>query len=599
MQMTKQSDTRMDVLEHPKRIEAYLEQIPDDILVAVTAPLKTRDHVIICIYNDALGDVAIHVVKSLAEQVYKIVYEPKRRPIAVHGIKTIWHDLQIVAPTSHAAPIICTKILAYLLHPEWKEHRYFLGHLSEHYLKTRYPYTPSSVYRAEYPNAFYDILSHDARLIHSLAAVLEEHMDDALRSLYRDVELPVAAILNEMSLSKGLRVDWDACRSEWERAKKEQRDLEKLIFGDGDAMELRTSQQAYQYLSQKIPINDKHSRDTKQISGFVLDELACDHEEAVWVSRWRELDAGIWFLRAALNPDNEGRIRSTWKQTLAKTGRIIARESPVQNIKREYRNLLLPDEGHVLIKADYSQSQLRILAHLSQDEELLKAYEEDLDLHFDTGKRHRRVGEGEDLDEATRKSIRNLGKDINFSICFGSTAKGLAGTINKKCQNKDDRISVETAKTYVQDWENRFPQVRPFFKERWKTLESSDENTRIERSPLGRKRVFLGDNPAIRRQHRAQVLQSFEADMLKQAMVRIDGHFKKNLFKSRIVMAIHDSLWVHAPLDEMESVREMVRREMTRAIRMSVPAVVDVEIVPRKPLKYGVTTDIFPQNGDE
>ena len=123
--------------------------------------------------------------------------------------------------------------------------------------------------------------------------------------------------------------------------------------------------------------------------------------------------------RAALNPDYEGRIRSTWKQTVAKTGRIVARDYPVQNVKREYRNLLIPDEGHVLIKADYSQSQLRILAHLSQDEELLKAYQDGLDVHFDTGLRHWPMPDGEEIDEATRKNIRNLGKDINFSICFG------------------------------------------------------------------------------------------------------------------------------------------------------------------------------------
>ena len=79
-------------------------------------------------------------------------------------------------------------------------------------------------------------------------------------------------------------------------------ELEKLMFGDGEPMELRTSQQAYQYLSRRIPIKDKYSRDSKQISGFVLDELACDHEEAVWVSRWRELDAGIRFLSRGLEP---------------------------------------------------------------------------------------------------------------------------------------------------------------------------------------------------------------------------------------------------------------------------------------------------------
>ncbi|MEW6532043.1 MAG: DNA polymerase [Thermodesulfobacteriota bacterium] len=532
----------------------------------------------------------------MAQQTCRMLYEPKHNKIAVHGIKTVWQDLHISDPAFNTDSIICTKLITYLLHPEWEEHQYFLGYLAEHYLGTRYPYTPSSVYTAAYPDVFYEILSYDARLIHSLAAELGRHMDDDLWSLYRNAELPVAAMLNEMSLSKGLLVDRYGCLVELEKAEKGRMELEKLMFGDGEPMELRTGQQAYRYLSRRIPIKNKYARDIEQIWDTVLDELACDHEEAIWVSRWREFDAGIRFLRTALNPDDEGRIRSTWKQTVAKTGRIIARDFPVQNVKREYRNLLIPDEGHALIKADYSQSQLRILAYLSQDEELLKAYQEGMDLHFDTGVRHWPMTDGKQIDEATRKNIRNLGKDINFSICFGSTAKGLAGTINKKRQNTGDRIDVETAKSYVHDWENRFPKVTPFFKQRWKELETSDDSTRIERSPLGRRRVFVGDSPAIRRQHRAQMLQGFEADMLKLAMVRIQGHFKRHQMKSKIMMAIHDSLWVHAPIDEVEVAREMVETEMIRALPMSVPVQVDVDIVRRKEQEIPAVTSIFPQN---
>ena len=292
----------------------------------------------------------VHVNLSLADETCRIFYLPNHNQIAVHGIKTIWQDLQINVPAVEADYIVCTKLLAYLLHPEWEEHQHFLGYLAEHCLGTKYPYTPASVYRANYPGVFYEILAHDSELIHSLAQELGRRMDDDLWHMYRHVELFVAAILNEMTLRKGLLVDRYACLAELEKAEKQKLELEKLMFGDGRRAELRNNQQAYQYLSPRIPINDKFSCDNGQISGFVLDELACDHEEAAWVSRWRELDAGIRFLRAALNPDNEGRIRSHWKQTVAKTSRIVARDYPVQNVKREYRRFLIPDEGHVLIK---------------------------------------------------------------------------------------------------------------------------------------------------------------------------------------------------------------------------------------------------------
>ena len=490
--MRQRVSDRIQVLEHPKHVKEYLKDIPADMPVGITAPLKTRDNVIIGVYSDAMGSVVIHVDKSVAQETCRILYEPKHNKIAVHGIKTIWQDLHISDPAFRADSIICTKLIAYLLHPEWEEHQYLISYLAEHYLGNRYPYTPSNVYRATYPDVFYEILSYDARLIHSLADEIGRQTDDDLWHLYRHVELPLAVILSEMSVSKGLLVDRYASLIELEKTEKERLELEKLMFGDGEPMKLHTNQQAYRYLSKRIPIRKKYIHDTEQISSPELDELAYDHEEAAWVPRWRELDTSVRFLRAALNPDYEGRIGSTWKQTVAKTGRIIAWDFPVQNVKREYRNLLIPDEGHVLIKADYSQSQLRILAHLSQDEELLKAYKEGLDLHVDTGMRHWPISDGEKVDEATKENIRNLGKDINFAICFGSRPKGLAGTINKKRQNADERINVETAKTYVHEWENRFPSVKPFFKRRWKELETSDDSPRIERSPLGRKREFSG-----------------------------------------------------------------------------------------------------------
>jgi DNA polymerase I-like protein with 3'-5' exonuclease and polymerase domains len=172
----------------------------------------------------------------------------------------------------------------------------------------------------------------------------------------------------------------------------------------------------------------------------------------------------------------------------------------------------------------------------------------------------------------------------------------LAGTINKKRQNAEDRIDVKKAETYVAAWEKQFPKVAPFFKQRWKDLKTSQDSTRIERSSLGRRRVFVGGNTVIRRQHRAQVLQGFEADMLKQAMVRINGHFRRDGLKSRIVMAIHDSLWVHAPVEEQEIAKETLVNEMTHALPMTVPVAVDVAVVCRTAHDHMTTNPIFSED---
>lgn len=594
--MNNSDSANLKVIDHPVVLQEYLEQVPEQELISITAPLRSQRDVFIGMYTHMYKYVIIHVHEMFAENVFRLLYEPQSHRVVFHGIKTIWEDLKISEPCIRADKIICTKLLAYLLHPEWEEHEYFLTSLAERLLGFRYPYAPKDVYGAYYPQIFYKILPYDAYFTHALAQELIRYMDDELWWLYRHVELPLAVILNQMTLSEGLGVDRWACLAELEKTQQEKRELERQMFPDGKTMPLYTDKDAYRYLMFRIPIKSRYARDRGQVSGFMLDELACDHEEAGWVSRWRELSAAIGFFYAALNQENEGRIRSTWKQTIAKTGRIVARDYAVQNVKRECREFLVPDPGHVIIKADYSQSQLRILAHLSEDKELMKAYLEKRDLHLDTGLRHSSEEENSRVGELEiRKKVRSLGKDINFAICFGTTPKGLAGTINRKRKTQDGRVDVATASLYIKEWNTRFPKVKPFFIQRWKEILVEDDSIRVERSPLGRKRDFTGDNPAIRRQHRAQVLQAFEADMLKLAMVRIHGLFKRHHMKARLVMTIHDSLWIHAPIDEEELIEELVRKEMTRAIALRVPLRVDIETEGFETPSSATMTRIFSQ----
>lgn len=581
--MNNSESPKFTVIDHPVTLQEFLDKVPEQELISITAPLKSQKDVFIGMYTETHKYVIIHIHDIFVETVFRLLYEPTSHRVVFHGIKTIWEDLRISEPHVRLDQIICTKLLAYLLHPEWEEHEYFLTSLAQRFLGFRYPYTPKEVYGAYYPQVFYKILPYDAYFTHALAQELARHMDDNLWWLYRHVELPLAVMLNQMTLSDGLRVDRWACLGKLEKTQQEKRELERQMFPDGKIMPLYTDKDAYGYLMFRIPIKSKYARDRGEISGFLLDELACDNKEAEWVSRWRELSAAIGFFYAALKQENEGRIRSRWKQTIAKTGRIIAREYPVQNVKREYRGFLVPDSGHVLIKADYSQSQLRILAHLSEDQELIEAYREGRDLHLDTGLRHGSEEDRERIDEPEiRKRVRSLGKDINFAICFGTTPKGLAGTINRKRKTQEGRVDVTTASSYIKDWNTRFPQVKPFFIQRWKEILVDQGSTRIERSPLGRRRIFTGRSPALLRQHRAQVLQSFEADMLKRAMVRTQDLFKSHHMTSRLVMTVHDSLWVLAPEEEKDLAVEIIRKEMTQAIPLRVPLRVDIEVVDHK-----------------
>ncbi len=144
----------MTVLNHPLQIQRYMESVPSDHLIAVTAPLISKKNIIIGAYSPSSGSVVIDLDKRFAEEICRILYQPKRNRIAVHGIKTIWEDLKIVEPDARWDLIICTKLLAYLLHPEWDEHQYYLSYLAEQYLGTRYPYRPASVYGAGLSRCF-------------------------------------------------------------------------------------------------------------------------------------------------------------------------------------------------------------------------------------------------------------------------------------------------------------------------------------------------------------------------------------------------------------------------------------------------------------
>lgn len=573
----------LKVIDHPVALQEFLEQVPDQELLSITAPLKSQRDIFIGMYTETHNYIIIHVHEMFSEKLFNLLYEPRRHKIAVHGIKTIWEDVKITEPQARLDLITCTRLLSYLLHPEWEEQQYLLTSLAKQFLGFRYPYMPKNIYGAYYPQIFYQILPYDAYFIHTLAQELTRHMDDNLLWLYRHVELPLAVLLNQMTQSDGLRMDRRACLEELEKTQQDKLELEQQMFPDGKNLPLYTDKDAYKYLMFRIPIKSKYARDRGEISGFLLDELACDHKEAEWISRWRELSSAIGFFYASLKQENHGGLRSTWKQTIAKTGRIVAREYPVQNVKREYREFLIPDPGHVFIKADYSQSQLRILAHLSEDEELMKSYHEEKDLHLDTGLRHCSEYDKKNITEPEiKKKVRSLGKDINFAICFGTTPKGLAGTINRKRKTQDGRVDVATASSYIKEWNTRFPQVKPFFIRRWKEILVDQDSTRIERSSLGRMRIFIGRSPALLRQHRAQVLQAFEADMLKWAMVKIHELFKRHHMKSRLVMTVHDSLWVQATDEEKDLATDIIRKEMTRVIPLLVPVRVDIEVVEQR-----------------
>jgi DNA polymerase I len=271
--------------------------------------------------------------------------------------------------------------------------------------------------------------------------------------------------------------------------------------------------------------------------------------------------------------EGKERVHPVWGQTRSGTSRIYARQPAVQNVSRRLRYLFVPAPGHVLIKADYSQAQLRILAHLSGDEGLTRIFNEGGDVHGETA---RLLG----ID-------RDLAKQVNFGICFGISAPRLAGRINSEIlmRNRDlpaeeHQASIDEARAerYIDQFHERYPGVKQFFDREWKKLKRLPQSDRVVPSPSGRIRKFnTYPSKALERSFKVTWPQQIEADLMKTAMVRLDRIFRRRNMKARLVMMIHDALWVEAPHDEKSEVRRLVERMMTSVAKLRVPLAVDIK----------------------
>jgi DNA polymerase I-like protein with 3'-5' exonuclease and polymerase domains len=215
------------------------------------------------------------------------------------------------------------------------------------------------------------------------------------------------------------------------------------------------------------------------------------------------------------------RIHPVWGQTRSGTSRIYARQPAVQNVSRRLRHLFEPAPAHVLIKADYSQAQLRILAHLSGDEGLTRIFDEGGDVHGETA---RLLG----ID-------RDLAKQVNFGICFGISAPRLAGRINSEIlkrkrtlpsQEQQALIDEPQAQRYIDQFHERYPGVSTFFDREWKKLKRLPQAARIVRSPSGRIRRFNSyPSKALERSFKVTWPQQIEGDLIKPPWYDLIGPF--------------------------------------------------------------------------
>jgi DNA polymerase-1 len=529
-----------------------LDMLSSGVPVAVTAPLLLEDELLVGYYSAENSGCAV-IPAADAYTISRMLYQPKTSSIRIHGLKRIWEVLHIGTREVNLDLVHDTKLMAYLLDPDAGDEGLTLSALAAQYLEEEYPHRILDIRDNGYPDAFYATLAYDAEIIWRLHEQLFQSMSKDLLRLYRETELPLMPILDEMRRT-GIGVDGYTAIKELSRVKAEMSAIENAIK-QGREVDLKSEKQVLRFLGEQ---GVRFVYPVRKITRSALEEIAHLHPVVQRLLEWRDLaDDESVLDRAA----GKTRVHPRWGQMSARTSRIYASLPAVQNISRELRYLFIPAPGNVFVKADYSQAQLRILAHLSEDENLVSLFNNGRDPHGET---------------ATWLGIdRDSAKQVNFGICFGMSAAGLAGRISRV---RKSPVDVATAQAYIDTFYGRYPGVAEFFVEAWQELKAEQKGKRITTAPSGRIRRFdTRANRAVERKFRITLPQQIEADLIKTAMIRLDRIFRRRNMKAHIVMVIHDALWVEAPHEGAEQVRHLLRKMMTTAAKLRVPLEVDIK----------------------
>jgi DNA polymerase-1 len=420
-------------------------------------------------------------------------------------------------------------------------------------------------------------LVRHAEAARRLAPVLRERVRErGLETLYDEVEMPLSAVLAAME-DAGVRIDTYRMGEITARLSDRIEELEARAYQlAGEEFVLGSPVQLGRILFEKLELTPGRKGKTGySTDGKVLRAIRGDHEIVPVIEEWRELtklvNTYLGPLPALIGED--GRLHTSINQTVASTGRLSTSSPNLQAIPirtelgREIRSAFVAESGHRLLSADYSQIELRILAHVSGEPKLREAFLRGEDIHTAT------AAEVLGKEPATlTKDERNVAKMINFGIVYGISAFGLS-------ENLD--IPKEQAQAYIDAYLARFPLVQAFIA---RTIAQATDDG-YATSLLGRRRPV----PELRTSNRQTrgfgervavnfVMQGSNADIIKVAMLRIHERLRAEGRGARLVLQVHDELLLEVPETELSAVRELVREEMCRAYPLDPPLAVDVGV---------------------
>ena len=406
-------------------------------------------------------------------------------------------------------------------------------------------------------------------LYFSLREQLRGEMTPALEKLYDDVELPLARVLANME-RVGFQLDKAGLESFNETLAEEAAALEQEIYAlAGHPFNIRSPKQLGEVLFEERGLpHRKKTRSGYSTDAETLESLAVYDPLVEKILEYRKATKlkstyGDGLLKV-LSPD--GRVHTTFKQTMTLTGRLSSAEPNLQNIPvrtekgRELRKFFRAKEGCVLVDADYSQIELRILAHISGDETLIRAFRSGEDIHTATAAQVFGVSP-----EEVTPEMRKSAKAVNFGILYG---------IGEYSLSKDLGITVAQAKAYIQQYFAKYPSIQGCMEQ----METFAKEHGYVETLYGRRREVpeLAEKNRVRRAFGERVarntpIQGTAADLIKVAMIRVSDALSEAGLQAKLILQIHDELIVEAPEQEAEQVREILEREMSGAASLSVP----------------------------
>lgn len=499
-------------------------------------------------------------------------------PLSVIGLKD---QLGFLKADESASIFDCT-IAAYLLNPLTESYHY--DDIARDYLGMTVPSANDLLGKTGLahamdmmPKEFTAYACFNAYVAYASAPRLKNLLDrEGMLGLFYDIEMPLVYTLYDMQ-QRGIRVNKDALKEYGNQLEAGIVSLEKQIYEQaGEVFNINSPKQLGVILFEKLklPIGKK-TKTGYSTSADILEKLQGEHPVIPMILEYRQLTKlkSTYADGLAQYIGGDGRIHGKFHQTIAATGRISSTDPNLQNIPvrmelgRKIRKVFIPEDDYVFIDADYSQIELRVLAHMSGDEKLINAYREAKDIHRITASEVFHTP----FDEVTSQQ-RSSAKAVNFGIIYGISSFGLGQDLN---------ITRKEAERFIDKYFKTYPKIKNFLDGLVEEAREKGYSTTL----FGRRRPIpeLTSSNFMQRSFGERVamnspIQGTAADIIKIAMNRVNQRLKKNNMRSRLILQVHDELLVEAHKDEIEEVKRILTEEMTQAAKLDVPLETDVKV---------------------